>query len=159
MFFVMWNPPKIHQQQNNAKKYDIIIMDGFDQGYCSPENFFNRKFVLKLREQLTPNGVLGLNTLPGCHRHQEEILLYTNVFDNYFISDIVLTNRIIFGLNGKTPHMKQIKINAKSFKNSFSNLLNVNTEWIIEKFHFDAKRAYGVCDYFLFVKQIFFITN
>ncbi len=116
---------------DEKQTYDLIIMDAFAETFCAPDVFFNVKYVSKLKEQLTPNGILSVNTLLDCERHEEELSLYKSVFDDYFISDIVAINRIMFLFNSQLPCMKQIKKNAKTMKSLFSSL-DISTKWILD---------------------------
>jgi spermidine synthase len=140
---------------NEAQTYDLIIMDAFENGYCAPDVFLNSKYVSKLKEQLTSSGIISLNTLPQCVKHEQELSLYETVFDNYYISETISSNKIFLGLKGKTPQMKQIKRNANLLQDSFTSL-DINTKWITEVFHFNKKRYYGVCDNYFFFKEILF---
>ena len=165
-FFKPNDKLKVHVQDgfeyvmslNDQQTYDLIVMDAFEDGYCAPDIFYNSKYVSKLKKQLTPDGIIVLNTLPQCVRHDEELLIYETVFDNYYISETISSNKIFIGLKGKTPHLKQIKMNADFLQYSFSSV-DINYKWIIEVFHFNKKRFYGVCDKYLFFKEIFFINK
>lgn len=136
------------------QKYDLIVMDAFESGYCAPAVFYNQKYVFKLKQHLTRNGIFALNTLPECERHEEELSIYTRVFDNFYTSETISSNKIILFLNGRTPQLEDVKRNADAMQPTFA-LLDVNTAWIMAVFHFNAKRLYGVCDYYAFVREIF----
>jgi spermidine synthase len=116
---------------NEQQTYDLIIMDAFGEGICAPDVFFNPEYVLKLKKQLTPDGIITVNTLLGCVRHEEELSLYKSAFDDYYISEIIAINRILFLFNGQIPRLKQIKKNAKAL-NSLLSSLDVNTKWIVD---------------------------
>ena len=38
--------------------YDLIIMDAFGDENCAPDIFYDPKYVSKLKQQLTSNGIL-----------------------------------------------------------------------------------------------------
>jgi len=116
---------------NDQQTYDLIVMDAFGEGICAPDIFFNSKYVSKLKQQLTPDGIIVLNTLPDCERHDEELSLYKNVFEDYYFSETITINRIFFGFNGRITQLKKIKKNAKEL-NSLFVTLDINTKWIID---------------------------
>jgi spermidine synthase len=115
----------------NKQKYDLIVMDAFET-ICIPDIFLNQNFVSKLKNQLSENGLISVNTLTECSKHNEELSLYMNVFeDRYFLSERIAINKILLCFNGRMPLIEEIKKNAKLLESVFSSI-NIDTQWLID---------------------------
>jgi hypothetical protein len=60
--------------------------------------------------------------------------IYQLVFDNFFISDIIGSNKVFLGRKNKMPSKVEIQNNTDFWENTFFSL-NINTNWLLQIFY------------------------
>jgi len=123
---------------------NLIETNFFFIGFCAPDSFFSIEFVLKIKQQLTSNGIMAVNTLSDCSRHHKEMNLYQSVFPNFYISELIDTNRVFLGMKSKMPLFKQIQTEVEFWRN-YLLTFNVDVDWLVNAFHFDRKCSNRSC--------------
>ena len=124
--------------------YDLIVLDAMHDLYehiCSPISFLSLSFVRKIRQILSLNGVVALNTLPPyCMQHVVERNLYMSTFGTLYVAThdanrVLLTVKVQVG--GKKdlilPGQDEIKHNVNNFKRKFY-ILDINSDWLFKSF-------------------------
>lgn len=86
-----------------------------------------------------PDGVFAVNTLPDCERHHQEMFIFQFVFENFFISELISSNRVFMGRKSKMPAIEKIQAESNLQKISFI-YFDVDTEWLLRVIHFNEKK-------------------
>ena len=71
--------------------------------------------------------------------------IYQSVFDNFFVSELIASNKIFLGRKNKMPSIIEIQNNADFWKNSFLTL-NIDTNWLLNILCLHEKRTNLACD-------------
>jgi spermidine synthase len=117
--------------KNKNNIYDIIVLDAFDAEYIPPP-ILTEEFFKNIKNALTANGVLAVNSF----RDTKYIKIETDLFNNNF--DYILNlkgshNQVILASKSALPKMSAIKERSKLLERDFTNF-GISTNWLIGKF-------------------------
>ncbi|NDP62202.1 fused MFS/spermidine synthase [Polaromonas sp.] len=120
----------VKRAQKQGKKYDLIILDAFDQVYV-PEHMLTREYLLEVKSLLEKDGVLAANTFSSSRLYDAESATYASVFGGFF--NLKTENRVILAKNGGLPPMAQIQANARQLEPKL-NLFGTGKDWLLPLF-------------------------
>jgi spermidine synthase len=121
------------------RKYDLIILDAFDQIYV-PEHMTTREFLLEVRGLLQADGVLGANTYSNSRLYSSESATYFATFGAFY--NLVQTNRVVLARNDGLPGLKEIERNADGVEEKL-RVFGVGKAWLIPLFTTDVSWPAG----------------
>lgn len=122
----------VKQVSLDNNKYDYIIVDAFSKDYIPPQ-FLTIKFAQMLKNILSQDGVIAMNTFyDSKYRSLESSMFYT-VFGEFYNLTIPHGNRVIIASNQVTK-MEKIQKNAKFLESKFTQV-EINTTDLVAKFH------------------------
>lgn len=116
----------------STETYDLIILDAFESASCAPVAFREKAFVQALKERLSPQGVLAINTLNNCAAHQEEERLYKDTFGSFYKLAGGL-NEVLLMTKAPLPSVAFLTEMATQWRAEFT-VLDIETEWLLSYF-------------------------
>ncbi|MFK7973849.1 MAG: spermidine synthase [Rickettsiaceae bacterium] len=88
-------------------QYDIILLDAFDKDYI-PSGFLTDEFMQNVKNLLTHNGVIAINSFAKSKLEQLESSLFKNNFGDYY--NMQMNNsRIMLASKHGLPELDQVR--------------------------------------------------
>ena len=125
----------VKRAQKQGKKYDLVILDAFDQVYV-PEHMLTKEYLLEVKSLLAPGGVLAANTFSTSKLYDAESATYASVFGPFY--NLKTENRVILASNGALPAMAQIKANAQQVEPKLK-VFGTGRDWLLPRFSSDVQ--------------------
>ena len=97
--------------------YDIIFIDAFNSEYIPP-HLLTDKFMTDIKNMLTPNGIVAINTFTVSKSFRAESELFKRNFGQFY-NLIFNTSRIMIASKGKIPDLNEIQQKAVFWKFKF----------------------------------------
>lgn len=129
----------VKRAQKQGKKYDLVILDAFDQVYV-PEHMLTREYLQEVKSLLAPGGVLAANTFSASRLYDAESATYASVFGPFY--NLKTENRVILASNGALPAMAQIKANAQQVEPKLK-VFGTGRDWLLPRFSSDVQWPAG----------------
>ena len=120
----------IKRALKNQLKYDIIILDAFEDIYL-PEHMLTREYLIEVKKLLSPKGVLVSNTFSASRMFFSESATYASVFSTYY--NLQLSNRVILAQNEWLEVPSELKYNANALESKL-NTVGIKKEWLLPLF-------------------------
>lgn len=119
------------KQAHQAKKhYDLIITDAFSQDYI-PIAFLKEAFMVQLRDLLSEDGVLAMNTFSSSATYTYETHLAETVFKEFY--NLPDRNRIILAMRQPLPSHTEVAKRAERWEPEFK-ALGMSKGWLLPLF-------------------------
>lgn len=125
----------VKRAQKQGKKYDLVILDAFDQVYV-PEHMLTREYLLEVKSLLAPGGVLAANTFSASKLYDAESATYASAFGPFY--NLKTENRVILASNGALPAMAQIKAHAQQVEPKLK-VFGTGRDWLLPLFSSDVQ--------------------
>ena len=125
----------VKRAQKQGKKYDLVILDAFDQVYV-PEHMLTKEYLLEVKSLLAPGGVLAANTFSTSKLYDAESATYASVFGPFY--NLKTENRVILASNGPLPAIAQIKANAQQVEPKLK-VFGTGRDWLLPRFSSDVQ--------------------
>jgi spermidine synthase len=129
----------VKRAQKQGKKYDLVILDAFDQVYV-PEHMLTREYLLEVKSLLAPGGVLAANTFSASKLYDAESATYASAFGPFY--NLKTENRVILASNGPLPTMAQIKAHAQQVEPKLK-VFGTGRDWLLPLFSSDVQWPAG----------------
>ncbi len=113
-----------------GKRYDLIITDAFSQDYI-PIAFLKEEFITSLRNLLSEDGVLAMNTFSSSATYTYETHLVETVFKEFY--NLPDRNRIILAMRQPLPPLAEITQRAEDWEPLFKPL-GISKGWLLPLF-------------------------
>jgi spermidine synthase len=120
----------VKRAQRSGAKYDLIILDAFDQVYI-PEHMLTREYLQEVKALLDEGGILAANTFSRTKLYASESATYFDVFGRYY--NLERANRVIFAKNGSLPEMAEIEANAERLEEKLKPF-GTGKDWLLPLF-------------------------
>ncbi|MEM6338692.1 MAG: fused MFS/spermidine synthase [Pseudomonadota bacterium] len=92
-------------------RYDLILIDAFSIDYI-PDGFLTHEFMKNVKEILTENGVVAMNTFVSSKKSDLESQLFKDTFGEYYNLKKANSRVMVAQANGKLPEYQQIAVDS-----------------------------------------------
>ncbi|MBM4222540.1 MAG: methyltransferase domain-containing protein [Gammaproteobacteria bacterium] len=113
--------------------FDLIVIDAFNKSSVPP-HFLSADFTNAIKNHLSPDGIVCVNSFHYSTFAEREKLLYKNTFANVYICEpfnITEGNRLIVATQ-QPAQLERMKNNAKQYRSTL-DLMNVDWEYQWER--------------------------
>jgi spermidine synthase len=125
----------VKRAQKQGRKYDLIILDAFDQVYI-PEHMLTKEYLLEVRALLEKDGVLASNTFSSSRLYASESATYFSAFGPFY--NLQMENRVILLRNDGMPPMSEIEANAARLEEKLRRF-GTGKDWLLPLFRTDVQ--------------------
>jgi spermidine synthase len=108
-------------------QYDLIYIDVFDENYI-PEHLLTVEFLREIKELLTSNGVVAINTFSNSKLYDAESATFAAGLGNFMV--LKKDNRIILYKKSGLPAMEELKIAANQMQ-SYLDQFGIDKDWML----------------------------
>ncbi len=92
-------------------RYDLVLIDAFSIDYI-PDGFLTHEFMSNVKEILTENGVVAMNTFVSSKKSDLESQLFQDTFGKYYNLKKANSRVMVAQANGKLPEYQQIAVDS-----------------------------------------------
>ena len=118
---------------SRGEKYDLIMLDAFDQRYIPP-HLLTKQFLNEVKKILTADGVLAANTFYFSDRYDDESVTYESVYGSFFNLRKALKNpRVIIARQNGLPPREVLAKNSKALEEKMLPV-GVEASWLLPLF-------------------------
>ncbi|MDR3300481.1 MAG: fused MFS/spermidine synthase [Candidatus Accumulibacter sp.] len=125
----------VKRAQRGDKKYDLIVLDAFDQVYI-PEHMLTREYLQEVNHLLDKGGILAANTFSSSKLYFSESATYADVFGVFY--NLKMENRIILAKKGGLPKIEEIQRNAGQMEEKLKRF-GTGKDWLLPLFSTDVQ--------------------
>ena len=116
-----------------GEKYDVIMLDAFDQSYIPP-HMMTQQFLTEVKSILTKGGVLAANTFSVSGFYDNESVTYESVYGEFYnLKRFWSNNRVIIAQQEGVPSLKVLEKNVRVLDKKLQ-ASGVDASWLLAQF-------------------------
>ena len=116
-----------------SQKYDIVILDAFDDKYI-PAHLMTYEFFEEINNILKQDGVFGANTFTRSNYYHNESATYQKVFGDFFnvVNYENSGNRVVLAKKNRLVDKQEMYFQAKKYRSVFKEVYDIDIDELIE---------------------------
>ena len=105
------------QAQQDHRRFDLVILDAFDESYIPP-HMMTQEFLNEVKAILSKDGVIAANTFVRSPTYDDETATYHAAFGEFYTLSSE-NNRIVIAGDGVLPGLEVVSANAGRWEGEF----------------------------------------